>query len=141
MNKKVIIYISCGIVIALILGISIYFILRNNFSNVLDNVYNTKKVVVEKYEDDGTTKAIEITKTNEIKKLTEICNNISLEQDDTSAHLAIKNDVKIDLNNGIIFFIQLDLDDYCYMENENSNINAVIKMPEGLLGYINEILK
>lgn len=141
MKKKLIIYISCGVLAAIILGVSLFFILRNNKSTHSDNIYSTEKIMIERYEEDGTSKTIEITKKKDIKELTKICDNVSLEQDETSESLAIRNDVKIDLNNGIIFFIQLDLNDYCYMENNNSNVQAVIKMPSGLLDYVKNALE
>ena len=141
MNKKLIIYISCGILAAIILGVSLFFILRNNNSTHSDNIYSTEKIIIEKYEEDGTAKTIEITKSKDIKELTKICDSVSLEQDETSESLAIRNDVKIDLNNGIIFFIQLDIEDYCYIENSNSDIKAVIKMPSGLLDYVKNALE
>lgn len=141
MNKKIAIYILCGLLITIIIGISLYFIIKDNNAVDSDNVYSTEKVLIEKYEEDGTTKTIEVTKNKQIKELTKICDNVSLEQDETSKYLAIKNDVKIDLNNGIFFFIQLGLEDYCYIENRNSNIKAVIKMPNGLLDYVKSILE
>lgn len=141
MNKKIAIYILCGLLITIIIGISLYFIFRDNNAVDSDNVYSTEKVLIEKYEEDGTIKTIEVTKNKQIKELTKICDNVSLEQDETSKYLAIKNDVKIDLNNGIFFFIQLGLEDYCYIENRNSNIKAVIKMPNGLLDYVKSILE
>ena len=141
MNKKLIIYISCGILVAIIIGVSLYFIIKNNNPIASDNVYSTKNVIIEKYESDKTTKTIEITKNKQVKELIEICDNVSLEQDETSKYLAIKNDIKIDLNNGVLFYIQLELTDYCYIENTNSNIKAVIKMPEGLYEYVQTILQ
>ena len=141
MNKKLIIYISCGILLAIIIGVALYFIIRSNNRVDSDNVYSTQKVIIEKYENDGTTKTIEVTKKKQVKELIEICDNVSLEQDETSKYLAIKNDIKIDLNNGVLFYIQLELTDYCYIENTNSNIKAVIKMPQGLYEYVQSILQ
>ena len=36
--------------------------------------------------------------------------------------------------------IQQDLNEYCYYEDANSNTKLVIKMPEGLLEKVNNIL-
>ena len=36
--------------------------------------------------------------------------------------------------------IQLGLDKYCYYEDANTDTQLVIKMPEGLLEKINDIL-
>lgn len=141
MKKKLIVYISCGVALAIILAISLFFIIKSNNSTGSKEIYGTDRVIIEKYQEDGTTKTIEITKSSEIKKLTKICDNVSLEQDETSKYLAIRNDVKVDLNNGVIFFIQLDLEDYCYIENSESSIKSVIKMPTGLLDYVKDVLK
>ena len=141
MNKKLIIYISCGILLAIIIGVALYFIIRSNNRVDSDNVYSTQKVIIEKYENDGTTKTIEVTKKKQVKELIEICDNVSLEQDETSKYLAIKNDIKVDLDNGVLFYIQLELTDYCYIENSNSNIKAVIKMPQGLYEYVQNALQ
>ena len=75
-----------------------------------------------------------------MKEIKEICDNPSLEQDDTTPYLAIRNDVKLDLGNEKFFMIQLDLEEYCYYEDAASNTKLVIKMPEGLLEKVNEIL-
>ena len=37
--------------------------------------------------------------------------------------------------------IQLDLPEYCYYEDADSNTKLVIKMPEGLLEKVNQILE
>ena len=37
--------------------------------------------------------------------------------------------------------IQLTLTEYCYYEDANSNTKLVIKMPEGLLEKVNNILQ
>lgn len=141
MNKKLITYIICGVLVAIIIGVSIYFIIKTNNKVDSDNVYSTQKVIIQKYENDGTVKSIEVTKKKHIKELIQICDNVSLEQDETSKYLAIKNDIKVDLDNGVLFYIQLELTDYCYIENTNSNIKAVIKMPQGLYEYVQNVLQ
>lgn len=143
MNKKLVIYISCGILVAVIIGVALYFIITNNDNNKVnsDIEYDTKKVIIEKYENYETIKTTEVTKKKQVKELIQICDNVSLEQDEYTKELAIKKDIKIDLNNGVLFYIQLELTDYCYIEDTNSNIKAVIKMPEGLYEYVQGILQ
>lgn len=143
MNKKLIIYISCGILVAVIIGVALYFIITNNDNNNAnsDIEYDTKKVIIEKYENYETIKTTEVTKKKQVKELIQICDNVSLEQYEYTKELAIKKDIKIDLNNGVLFYIQLELTDYCYIEDTNSNIKAVIKMPEGLYEYVQDILQ
>ena len=144
MKNKIIIYALCGVLIAIILGISIYLIMSNN---KMKNTYNTNdisgeisKITIIKKQEDKNDKTIEITEKNKIEELAKICNNVSLEQDEISKYLAIKKDVKIDLNNGLIFYIQLSLDDYCNIGHTETHIDKMIKMPNGLMEYIETIL-
>ena len=71
-------------------------------------------------------------------ELKEIYNNCMLEQDETSKYLGIKNDIKVELEDGKFFMIQANLKDYCYYENEETNQKFTIKMPDGLLQIVNE---
>lgn len=136
MNKKTIIYICLAVVVVISIAIALYFIIANN-SNNTDKV---EKIVLEKYENYELAKTLEITDKKKLKELTTIYEGVSLEQDENTESLAIRSDVKLDLGNGTIFFIQLDIPDYCYMENSNTNVKTVIKMPVGLLEYVNTVL-
>lgn len=139
MNKRTIIYIACALAIVLIIVFAIYFAVTSNKS---ENSNSEQKIIIEKYDENfEIEKAIEITDKKQIKEINKICESPSLEQDDTSAYLAIKNDVKLDLGNKKFFMLQLDLTEYCYYEDATSNTKLVIKMPEGLLEMVNEILK
>ena len=84
------------------------------------------------------TKSIEVKNKQQIKELKEIYNNCMLEQDETSKYLGIKNDIKVELEDGKFFMIQANLKDYCYYENEETNQKFTIKMPDGLLQIVNE---
>lgn len=138
MKKRTIIYIACAAAIALIIAFAVYFAIN---ANKYGNTENEQKVVITKYNDNfEVEKTVEITDKKQIKEISQICENPSLEQDDTSPYLAIKNDIKVDLGNGKFFMIQEDLNEYCYYEDANSNIRLVIKMPENLLGIINNVL-
>ena len=139
MKKRTIIYIACGVAIALIIAFAVYFIINSNKS---ENVENAQKIIITKYNDNfETEKTIEITDKEQLKELSKICQNPSLEQDDTTPYLAIRNDIKVDLGNGTFFMIQEDLNEYCYYEDGTSNTKLVIKMPEGLLDKINGMLQ
>lgn len=137
MKKNTIIYIAAGILVLIIIGLSIFFIISNNNSNK-KNVYYTKKVTLSRLENDEPVKTVEIKNTNLVKQLIKICNNISLEQDEKAQRLAIINDIKIDLNNGTVIYMQEGLDTYCYIENQD--VNQVISMPAGLVDFINKNL-
>lgn len=139
MKKRTIIYIACIVAIFLIIAFAVYFIINTNKSG---NTESEQKIVITRYNDKfEVEKTVEVTDKKQIKEINKICENPSLEQDDTTPYLAIRNDIKIDLGNGTFFMIQEDLTEYCYYENANSNIKLVIKMPEGLLEKVNEILK
>lgn len=141
MSKKTIIYITCAVTITLIIAFAVYFTITANKPGNLEVEAETK-IIIEKYDENfNIERTIEITDTKQIKELEKICENPSLEQDDTSPYLAIRNDIKLDLGNGTFFMMQEDLNEYCYYENANSNTKLVIKMPEGLLEKVNEILK
>jgi len=139
MKKRTIIYIACAVAIAIIIAFAIYFAITTNKS---ENTGVQQKIVITKYNDNfEAEKTVEITDKKQIKEINKICENPSLEQDDTSPYLAIRNDIKVDLGNGKFFMIQEDLNEYCYYEDANSNTKLVIKMPEGLLEKANEILQ
>lgn len=134
MDKKTIIYISCLVALIIIIIFSIYFI---PLSNKTENL--NPKIVIEKYDENfEIEKTFQIIDKKQVNEIIKICETPSLEQDDTSQYLAIRNDVKIDLGNGKFFMMQLDLPEYCYYEN--GNINLVIKTPKGLLEKVNSFI-
>ncbi len=138
MKKRTIIYICCAIAVILIVAFAVYFIAKA--ANKTEGI-TEEKIIIEKYNDSfEVEKTIEITNKKQIKEINAICDNPSLEQDDTTPYLAIRNDIKLDFGNGKYFMIQLDLPEYCYYEDANSNIKLVIKMPDGLLEKINTVL-
>lgn len=136
MSKRNIIFICVAVAVVIAIALIIYFVVANKSNNTSDDT----KIIIEKYENSELAKTIEITDKKTMNELNTICNNISLEQDENTESLAIRNDVKLDLRNGKIFFIQLDLPEYCYMEDSSSNTKLVIKTPAGLLDSINSIL-
>ena len=139
MKKRTIIYIACIVAVALIIAFAVYFTIN---ANKTENPNDEQKIVITKYNDNfEVEKTVEITDKKEIKEINKICENLSLEQDDTSPYLAIRNDIKLDLGHGNFFMIQEDLNEYCYYENASSNTKLVIKMPQGLLEKVNEFLK
>jgi len=136
MNKKNIIFICIAVAIIVIIAFVLYFVFNNKTND------KTDKITLIQYDSDFNVKeTFELTNNKQIEEINNICENISLEQDDTTPYLAIRNDVKLDLGNGKSFIIQLNLSEYCYYEDLNSNTKLVIKMPQGLLEKINEILK
>lgn len=138
MKKRTIIYIACAVAIALIIAFVVYFIINANKSR---NTEGEQKIIITKYGDDfEIEKTVEITDKKEIKEFNKTYGNPSLEQDDTSPYLAIRNDIKVDLGNGKFFMIQEDFSEYCYYEDANLNTKLVIKMPKNLLDVINNIL-
>ena len=145
MSKRNIIFICIAVAVVIIIAFTICFVVihnNNNKNNSEQNIYKTEKITITKYDENfEVEKTIDVTKNREIKELKEICDNLSLEQDDISSRLAIRNDIKVDLNNGTFFMIQSDLKDYCYVENSSSNLSLTIKMPEGLFDYVNTILQ
>lgn len=138
MKKRTIIYISCVVAVALIIAFAVYFIIRANKS---ENQNVEQKIVIEKFNEDleveKTIETLDKTKIEEINKMLE--NSLS-EQDNTIQNIWIKEDIKLDLGNEKHLIIQLDLEEYCYYEDANSNTKLVIKMPEGLLEKVNNIL-
>ena len=137
MDKKAIIYISCLVALIIIIVFAIYFTV---ISNKTENLNLDQKIVIEKYDENfEIEKTFQIIDKKQVNEIIKICENPSLEQDDTSPYLAIRNDVKIDLGNDKFFMIQLDLPEYCYYENGDTKL--VIKMPEGLLEKVNEFLQ
>ena len=138
MSKRNIIFICVAVAVIIVVAFAVYFIVKPvNDSKNSDN----EKIIIEKYDEDfNVEKTVEITNKKQIKQLKDICENPSLEQDDETPYLAIRNDVKIDLRNGKTLMIQLGLDKYCYYEDTNTDTQLVIKMPEGLLEKVNDIL-
>lgn len=138
MKKNTIIYVVAGVVALIIIVLSICLAVSNNDKS--NNRYATKNIKIEKYNENGEVeKVVEIKKRKDINELLEICKNISLEQDETSKYLGIKTDVKIDLQNGVELYLQNEIKDYCFYKTDD--VNCTIKMPEGLLDYVNNKLK
>lgn len=139
MSKKNIIFICVAVAVAIILAFVVYFAIIKNVNN--NGISNAEKIVITKYNDNfEVEKTVEITDKKQIREINKLCENPSLEQDDTTPYLAIRNDIKIDLGNGIFFMLQADLEEYCYYENPESNTKIVIKMPDGLLQKSNKVL-
>lgn len=138
MKKNTVIYLVAGIVALIIIGLSIYFAVARN--NTSDNRYDTKNITIEKCnENDELEKTVEIKRKKDINELLDICKNISLEQDDTSKSLGIKTDVKINLQNGVELYLQDEIKDYCFYKTDD--VKCTIKMPEGLVDFVNDVLK
>jgi len=139
MKKRTIIYIACAVAVTLIIAFAAYFIIKANKSETT-NV--EQKIIITKYNDNfETEKTIEITDKKQIKEINEICENPSLEQDEISKSIGIGKDVIVNLGNGKLFTIQLNLPvNYCHYEDTNSNTKLVIKMPQGLLEKVNNII-
>ena len=132
MKKNTIIYVVVGVVALIIIALSIYLSVSNNSKS--NNRYATKNIKIEKYNESGEVeKVVEIKKRKDINELLEICKNI------TSKYLGIKTDVKIDLQNGVELYLQNEIKDYCFYKTDD--VNCTIKMPEGLLDYVNKKLK
>lgn len=139
MNKKTVIYIACAGVLAIAIALILYFTVFNkNISNTNEDQNKINIIIYD--ENFDVAKTIEITNKKQRKEIEKICDNPSLEQDEDSPYLAIKNDLKIDFDNGRFFMIQLNLPEYCYYEDANSDTKLVIKMPEGLLDKVNELI-
>lgn len=139
MNKKTIIYIACAIILVIAIALVLYFTVFNKNTNNTNSDQNKINIVA--YDENfDVAKTIEITNKKQMKEIENICNNPSLEQDDMTPYLAIRNDVKVDLGNDRFFMIQLDLPEYCYYEDAASDTKLVIKMPEGLLDKVNQLI-
>lgn len=139
MNKKTVIYIACAVVLVIAIALILYFTVFNkNISNTNEDQNKINIIIYD--ENFDVAKTIEITNKKQRKEIEKICDNPSLEQDEDSPYLAIKNDLKIDFDNGKFFMIQLNLPEYCYYEDANSDTKLVIKMPEGLLDKVNELI-
>lgn len=118
----------------IIIAIGVYFALQKI------NKSATKNITIEKYnENNEIEKTVEIKNKNDVNKLFEICDKISLDQDETTENLWIKSDIVVNLQNGLTLFLQEGLDDYCFYKTED--ISCTIKTPEGLLDFVNNALK
>lgn len=139
MNKKTVIYISCAVILVIAVALVLYFTVFNKNENSTGEEQNKINIITydENFDVD---KTIEITNKKDKKEIEKICNNISLEQDDEFSNRAVRNDVKVELGNNRFIMIQLDISEYCYYEDSNSNTKIIIKMPEGLLDKVNQLI-
>lgn len=134
MKKSTIIYMVSITIAVIIIAIGVYFALQKI------NKSATKNITIEKYnENNEIEKTVEIKNKNDVNKLFEICDKISLDQDETTENLWIKSDIVVNLQNGLTLFLQEGLDDYCFYKTED--ISCTIKTPEGLLDFVNNALK
>lgn len=137
MKKTTIIYIVSITIAVIIISIGVYFTFQKNNNK---NEYETKNITIKKYNgNDEIEKTVEIKNKKDINELLEICNNISLEQDETTKGFGIKIDIEVDLQNGIKLYLQDGLDKYCAYNSKD--INYTIKMPAGLVDFVNNALK
>lgn len=140
MKKNTIIYIITVIICIAVIACAIVLAItsrKNNNDN--DNIKIIKYIKNKETSELDIEKEVEIKKKKDINTLLEICNNLSLEQDDTTKGLGIRTDIEINLQNGIKLYIQTDLDDYCaYVSND---IKCTIKMPNELLDFVNATLQ
>lgn len=135
MNKKNTIYIFCTVAVILIIAIIICYLIVGNKANKTES---KAKILIEQYDENfEINKTIEITDKKQIKKLKEIYNNCSLEQDEEFESIGVRNDIKIKIEDGKLFILQTELEDYCYYENSETNTNLTIKMPDELLQIVN----
>lgn len=138
MKKSTIIYIITAIICVAVIALAIILAItsRENKSN---NIRIVKYIKNEETSELEIEKEVEIKKSKDINTLLEICNNLSLEQDDTTKGLGIRTDIEVNLQNGIKLYLQTDIEDYCaYASND---INYTIKMPNELLEFVNNSLK
>lgn len=138
MKKSIIIYIITAIICVAVIALAIILAItsRENKSN---NIKIVKYIKNEETSELEIEKEVEIKKSKDINTLLEICNNLSLEQDDTTKGLGIRTDIEVNLQNGIKLYLQTDIEDYCaYASND---INYTIKMPNELLEFVNNALK
>lgn len=138
MKKSTIIYIITAIICVAVIALAIILAItsRENKSN---NIKIVKYIKNEETSELEIEKEVEIKKSKDINTLLEICNNLSLEQDDTTKGLGIRTDIEVNLQNGIKLYLQTDIEDYCaYASND---INYTIKMPNELLEFVNNALK
>ncbi len=150
MSKRKIIIICSIVAVIIVVAVAVFFITKavvNNSNNSGAKAQNetknedVEKIIIEIYDDDfNVERTIEITNKKQIKELKSVCENPSLEQDDMTPYLVVENDIKLDLTNGVYYIFQSDLKDYCFYNNDNTNTKLTIKMPEGLLEKVNEIL-
>ena len=124
----------------IVMGYNTFKSLPHMLPNRNHVVLTHKNITIEKYnENNEIEKTVEIKNKNDVNKLFEICDKISLDQDETTENLWIKSDIVVNLQNGLTLFLQEGLDDYCFYKTED--ISCTIKTPEGLLDFVNNALK
>lgn len=138
MKKSTIIYIITAIICIAVIALAIVLAVTSK-GNKDNNIKIIKYIKNEETSELEIEKEVEIKKKKDINTLLEICNNLSLEQDDTTKSLGIRTDIEVNLQNGIKLYLQTDLDDYCaYVSND---INCTINMPNELLDFVNTALQ
>lgn len=138
MKKKLIIYTALVVTLIAVIILTIFFINKPKKSNETNLI--TDKITISKYDGYKVVQTIDITDSQRLNDFNKIYESIALGDASSIINLAIKNDVKVDLNNGTHFFIQLDLESYCYFENDNDNTKQIIKMPDGLMDFVESTL-
>lgn len=138
MKKSTIIYIITAVICIAVIALAIVLAVTSK-GNKDNNIKIIKYIKNEETSELEIEKEVEIKKKKDINTLLEICNNLSLEQDDITKGLGIRTDIEVNLQNGIKLYIQTDLDDYCaYVSND---INCTINMPNELLDFVNTALQ
>lgn len=121
----------------------VFVICYKIYDNV--NMKNTTydNVLVKKYDVGGLDiiKSIKVTNDKKISDLKAYINKIKILSSDRAIDLVLLQDIEIILNENIIISIQLSEPSYIYYENESQNISGLAEMPDGLLEWLNDILK
>lgn len=127
-----------------ILTICLVFVICHKiYDNVNMKNATYDNVLVKKYDVSGLDiiKSIKVTNDKKISDLKAYTNKIKILSSDRAIDLVLLRDIEINLNENIIISIQLSEPSYIYYENESQNISGLAEMPDGLLEWLNDILK
>lgn len=135
MNKnKIIIFSIVTLIVILLIGLSIAYIIKENKINP---IFKTEKITLS-YDDYSNLKFKVINLENEktIKEIIKLSSKIDIEKK-VDYNLAIKNDYKIDFNNGNIIWMQNNEKHACLVTND---FEKVIIVPDTLIKLVKESL-
>ncbi len=130
MNKKNIIIISC-IVAALIIIAIVLILLISNKKRAKIEVYDYKF---------NLEKTVEVKDKKIIKQLEEMFEQGAKNKIDDIQNEAIRNEIKIFLNDGKYFVLSLNYKNYCYIADPKENMEMIIPMPKDLPELVSDLI-
>ena len=139
MNKQVLIYVVSGVVVLLVLAVAIYF----GFMAKTTEETGAEKVTIELHDysqAEDLVKTVDVTDKKDLRKLNGYYNKISELTEPISP--LVLDEAVLTFEDGTKISIELEKPEYIYVSDfQGSDKHFAAKTPEGLVSFVQELLK